>query len=92
MALPKDPVMLLSVVNTKLRDYYSNLEELAEAEDVTVEEIENKLKMINYIYDENQNKFVQKYRDGKGVNTCRQIVIFVHTTNMTKKTNAIIVR
>lgn len=58
MALPKDPVMLLSVVNTKLRDYYSNLEELAEAEDVTVEEIENKLKMINYIYDENQNKFV----------------------------------
>ena len=58
MALPKDPVMLLSVVNTKLRDYYSSLEDLAEAEDITVEEIENKLTMINYIYDKNQNKFV----------------------------------
>ena len=58
MSLPKDPVMLLSVVNTKLRDFYPNLEELAAAEGVTVEEIENKLKMINYIYDKEQNKFV----------------------------------
>lgn len=58
MSLPKDPVMLLSVVNTKLRDYYNNLEELAAAEDTTVEEIENKLNTINYIYDKNQNKFI----------------------------------
>lgn len=58
MSLPKDPVMLLSVVNTKLRDYYPNLEELAKAEDITVEEIENKLKQINYTYDENRNQFV----------------------------------
>ena len=57
MSLPKDPVMLLSVVNTKLRDYYSNLEELAKAEEITVEEIENKLKMINYEYDETTNQF-----------------------------------
>ena len=57
MSLPKDPVMLLSVVNTKLRDFYANLEELAAAEDVTVEEIETKLKMINYFYDENRNQF-----------------------------------
>ena len=49
MSLPKDPVMLLSVVNTKLRDYYPNLEELAKAEDITVEELENKLKAINYV-------------------------------------------
>ncbi|MBR2045820.1 MAG: DUF4250 domain-containing protein [Agathobacter sp.] len=58
MSLPKDPVMLLSVVNTKLRDFYPNLEELAKAEGITVEEIENKLKAINYVYDESQNKFV----------------------------------
>lgn len=58
MSLPKDPVMLLSVVNTKLRDYYSNLEELAAAEGISVEEIENKLRNINYIYDENKNQFV----------------------------------
>ena len=58
MSLPKDPVMLLSVVNTKLRDFYPNLLELAKAEGVTTEEIEDKLKQINYVYDENQNKFI----------------------------------
>ena len=58
MSLPKDPVMLLSVVNTKLRDLYPSLEELAKAEDVTVEEIEMKLKKINYIYDEVKNQFL----------------------------------
>ncbi len=58
MSLPKDPVMLLSVVNTKLRDYYSGLEEFAAAEGVTVEEIENKLSTINYVYNESRNQFV----------------------------------
>ena len=62
MSLPKDPVMLLSVVNTKLRDYYPNLEELAKAEGVTVEEIEKKLEAINYRYNEEQNRFVQCLR------------------------------
>ena len=57
MSLPKDPVMLLSVVNTKLRDYYPNLEELAKAEDTTAEEIIDTLKKINYTYDENLNLF-----------------------------------
>lgn len=58
MSLPKDPVMLLSVVNTRLRDFYPNLEELAKAENITPEEIIQKLATINYIYDENQNRFV----------------------------------
>lgn len=58
MSLPKDPVMLLSVVNTKLRDYYPSLEELAAAESATVEELENKLNSISYHYDKNQNQFV----------------------------------
>lgn len=57
MSLPKDPVMLLSVVNTKLRDYYSNLEEFAKAEGVTKEEIIQRLAKINYFYDENHNRF-----------------------------------
>lgn len=57
MSLPKDPVMLLSVVNTKLRDYYSNLEELAAAEGVSAEEITKKLSTINYMYDETRNQF-----------------------------------
>ena len=58
MSLPKDPVMLLSVVNTKLRDFYPNLEELATAEGVTVEEITEKLNGINYAYDRERNQFV----------------------------------
>ena len=58
MSLPKDPVMLLSVVNTKLRDVYPNLEELTKAEDITKEELETKLKMINYHYDESRNQFI----------------------------------
>ena len=59
MSLPKDPVMLLSVVNTKLRDLYPNLEELVAAESTTVEEVVDKLNTINYHYDKSCNQFVQ---------------------------------
>lgn len=58
MSLPKDPVMLLSVVNTRLRDFYPSLEELVKAEGVTEEEIVDRLKMLNYHYDKEQNRFV----------------------------------
>lgn len=58
MSLPKDPVMLLSVINTHLRDTYPNLEELAKANLTTAEEIENKLQTINYHYDKQRNQFV----------------------------------
>ena len=57
MSLPKDPVMLLGVINTKLRDFYPNLEELAAAEGVTTDEIIQKLATINYAYDPNRNCF-----------------------------------
>lgn len=58
MSLPKDPVMLLSVVNTKLRDFYPNIEELASAEGVSAEAIIKKLETINYTYDETRNRFI----------------------------------
>ena len=54
--LPKDPVMLLSVVNTNLRDFYSN--EFCKAKDADKQEIIEKLKMIEYTYDEEKNQFV----------------------------------
>ena len=60
MSLPKDPIMLLSVVNTKLRDFYPNLEELAAAEGTTADAIIEKLRTINYEYDENRNQFIQE--------------------------------
>ena len=52
MSLPKDPVMLLSVVNTKLRDFYPDLEELTAAEGIQLEELIQKLEAINYKYSE----------------------------------------
>uniref|UniRef100_UPI004055DE81 DUF4250 domain-containing protein n=1 Tax=Agathobacter sp. TaxID=2021311 RepID=UPI004055DE81 len=58
MNLPKDPIMLLSAVNTQLRDLYPNLEELAKAHMVSEEEIINKLKAINYEYNHERNRFV----------------------------------
>ena len=51
--LPKDPILLLSVVNTKLRDYYPSLDALCDDMDVSREVLEEKLGMIDYRY-ENQ--------------------------------------
>ncbi len=56
--LPNDPVILLSVINTKLRDFYPSLDALCDDLDENREQIEDKLKSIDYIYDEKQNKFV----------------------------------
>ena len=56
--LPRDPVMLLSVVNTKLRDYYSTLDVLCEDMEVDKQELIGKLEMIDYTYDAGSNQFV----------------------------------
>ena len=56
--MPKDPVMLMSFLNTQLRDNYPSLEELCAAYMVNPEEIKEKLAAINYTYDEKLNKFV----------------------------------
>ena len=53
--MPKDPVMLLSFVNTQLRDNYNSLEELCKSYMVSEEEITNKLKSINYEYNTEKN-------------------------------------
>ncbi|MBP1591821.1 MAG: DUF4250 domain-containing protein [Oscillospiraceae bacterium] len=55
--LPNDPAILLSVINTKLRDQYSSLAALCDDLDVSEEEIINKLKGIGYSYDSAQNRF-----------------------------------
>ena len=57
-SLPKDPMLCLSVVNTKLRDYYSDLDYLCEDMGVEKESLIEKLKTIDYLYDEKQNQFV----------------------------------
>ena len=58
MNLPKDPVMLLSVINTQLRDHYSSLTELASAYMIEEPQITDTLAGINYHYDKEHNQFV----------------------------------
>lgn len=57
MNIPKDPVMLLSFVNTALRDNYPGLEAMCNALDIKPYDIEEKLDKIGYHYDESQNQF-----------------------------------
>lgn len=56
--LPNDPIFLLSVVNTKLRDYYKSLDALCEDMSVDKAETIQKLEGIGYTYDEGKNQFV----------------------------------
>ena len=56
--LPKDPVMLLSYVNTQLRDFYRSLDAFCEDREVDRKELEDKLYMIDYAYDPAVNQFV----------------------------------
>ena len=58
MPLPNDPVMLLSYINTQLRDKYGSLDELCASLGVDKDEICKKLATTNYNYDEELNKFV----------------------------------
>lgn len=57
MQLPSDPIMLLSVVNTKLRDQYPNLEELAGAHMTDAQTIIDRLAQTGYHYDSALNQF-----------------------------------
>ena len=58
--IPQDPIILLSYVNTQLRDNYSSLDKLAEGLDLSeneVKEIVAKLGGVGYKYDEEMNQF-----------------------------------
>ena len=58
--LPKNPILLLSIVNTKLRDFYSNLDELCQDLDESKDEIIDILTHAGYIYDKEINQFREK--------------------------------
>lgn len=55
--LPKDPMMLFSFVNTKLRDEYSSLDALCDDMDVDREKLEKRLAEVGFEYNPTQNKF-----------------------------------
>lgn len=58
MSIPNDPVMLLSYINTQLRDFYPSLEELGSSLNVNTGELKSKLALIGYEYNPELNKFV----------------------------------
>ena len=55
--IPKDPFILYSWVNLKLRDYYPSLDALCEDLNIKKDEILSKLSAVGFEYDPDQNKF-----------------------------------
>ena len=58
--IPQDPIILLSYVNTQLRDNFSSLDKLAEGLDLGEDEVKDivaKLEGVGYKYDEEVNQF-----------------------------------
>ena len=58
MQLPKDPAILLSYLNTKLRDTYKSLDDLCDDLESDKELLINKCGAIGYIYSEERNQFI----------------------------------
>lgn len=57
MNLPKDPVILLSYINTQLRDNYASLTEFCTANSCSPEDIIRSLESIDYHYNSDTNQF-----------------------------------
>lgn len=56
--IPKDPVLLLSYVNMKLRDYYSSLEDMCASLDIDQKTLIHSLSQIDYEYSPEKNQFI----------------------------------
>jgi hypothetical protein len=54
---PKDPAMLMSWTNMKLRDYYVSLDELCDDMEIDRNELESKLNAAGFEYNKELNKF-----------------------------------
>lgn len=57
MNLPQDPFILLSLVNTKLRDEFSDLNDLCASLDINKQELIEKLKAAGFEYFPEVNQF-----------------------------------
>lgn len=56
--MPKDPVILLSYVNTQLRDFYPDFQSFCADKGADEKEITEKLSSIDYVYQKSLNQFV----------------------------------
>lgn len=57
MDLPKDPMMLLSVINMKLRDFYPSLDALCSDLDIDKQALIKQMQAAGFEYNPAQNKF-----------------------------------
>lgn len=57
MTLPKDPFILLSYINTQLRDKFPNLTELCEVLEIDEQDLKDRLNIIHYEYIPELNQF-----------------------------------
>lgn len=58
MSIPNDPMILVSYLNTQLRDFYPSLTELCKSLDLSEDEICTKLAGVGYHYDPDKNQFI----------------------------------
>ena len=63
--LPKDPVILLSYINTQLRDFYPSLDELCSSLNADKQTLCNTLAQIDYYYDETSNQLFKLFHSNK---------------------------
>ncbi len=56
--LPKDSIMLYSVINTKLRDFYSSLGALCEDMNIDENTLKEKLSSAGFEYNKERNQFI----------------------------------
>lgn len=56
--IPNDPMILLSFINTNLRDNYANLDLLCDDLNLNKDDLISKLNGIDYHYDESLNRFL----------------------------------
>ena len=55
--MPKDPIMLMSFINLKLRDFYPSLDALCEDMDIDRKGLEDQLGKAGFEYSKENNKF-----------------------------------
>lgn len=56
-AIPQDPMMLYSFINTKLRDQYPSLDALCEDMQLDKQQVIHQLAAVGFEYNPLQNKF-----------------------------------
>ena len=55
MNIPKDPFILFSFINTKLRDFYPDLDELCKSLGLDHDELTETLEKVGFKYDKESN-------------------------------------